>query len=274
MQRIKKLKPDYDIRGLLPALTALVIGACVAIVFNPAAGLKTIGALILIYATFGLIAAIRTMAVSYWVSAIYMYCLGLYVVFIEFREFHHNQLYLTIEAKFMLIWVILFLLWALYLLLTKRAKWRGRDIMEAAAENVDAGEFTYTPRPRPAGNLEGGKEEILSFARYLKKHLVVMPYYDQDKIVLVLVKMGEEYGFLFGPNSNYWNRTWISIDFNGNVAVNISKAYYLDFKDNLSFDQLCESLGSLFIRFFDYYKKGEEIRIIDHLNATKIGLFS
>jgi hypothetical protein len=274
MQRIKKLKPDRNIKGFLPALFALVFGACVAIIFGPAAGLKTIGVIILIYATFGLIAAIRTSATSYWVSTVYMYCLGLYVIFIEFREFGHKQLYLTLEAKFMLIWVAFFMLWAIYLLLTKRAKWRGRDVMEAAAENVDAGEFSYTPRPRPVGRLEATKEEILSFARYLKKYLVVMPYYDQDKVLLVLVKMGEEFGILFGPNINYWNRTWISMDFEGNVAVNISKEYYLDFKDNLSFDQLCESMGSLLINFFKYYRDGQEIRIIDHLNEMKIGPFS
>jgi hypothetical protein len=274
MQRIKKLKPDFKITGFLPALFALVSGACVAIIVGPAAGLKTIGVIILIYATFALIAAIRTTAISYWVSAIYMYCLGLYVIFIEFREFHPKKLYLTLEAKFMLVWVTFFLLWVIYLLLTKRAKWRGRDVMEAAAENVDTGEFTYTPRPRPIGKLEGSKEEILSYARYLKKYLVVMPYYNQDKVLLVPVKMGEEFGFLFGPNINYWNHTWISIHFNGDVAVNISKEYYLDFKDNLSFDQLCESLGNLFITFYEYYRKGEEIRIIDHLNEMKIGPFS
>jgi hypothetical protein len=274
MQRIKKLKPDRNVKGFLPALFSLVSGACVAIIFGPAAGLKIIGIIILIYATFGLIAVIRTSAISYLISTVYMYCMGLYVVFLEFREFYHKQIYLTLEAKFMLIWVTFFMLWAIYLLLTKRAKWRGRDIMEAAAENVDAGEFTYTPRPRPVGKLEAGKEEILSFARYLKKYLVVMPYYNQEKVLLVLVKMGEEFGVLFGPNINYWNRTWISIDFNGNVAVNISKEYYLDFKENLSFDQLCESLGNLFIRFYEHYKKGEEIRIIDHLNEMKIGPFS
>ena len=101
-----------------------------------------------------------------------------------------------------------------------------------------------------------------------------MPYYNHDKVLLVPVKMGEEYGILFGPNISYWNRTWISIDFDGNISVNVSKEYYLDYKENLSFDQLCESLGNLFIRFYEYYKKGEEIRIIDHLNEMKIGPFS
>jgi len=274
MQRIKKLKPDRNIIGILPAVFALISGACVAILFNPAAGLKTIGVIILIYATFVLMAAIRTSSIGYRISSIYLYCLGIYIIFLEFREYDHQHLYLNQGAKFMLIWVAFFLLWVIYLLLTKRTKWRGRDIMEAAAENVDEGEFTYTPRPRPAGKLNAGKEELLYFAQYLKRNLIALPYYDNDKILLVLVKMGEEYGVLYGPNINYRERTWISVDFEGNVAVNISKEYYLDFKENLSFDQLCASLGNLFTRFYEYYKNGEEIRIIDHLNDMKIGPFS
>jgi hypothetical protein len=274
MQRIKKLKPDRNIKGLLPAIISLISGACVAVIFGPAAGFKTIGVIVLIYATFSLIAAIRTSALSHWVSTAYLYCMGLYVVFLETRQYHPKLFHLTPEAKFMLIWVVFFLLWVIYLLITKRAKWRGRDIMEAAAENVDAGEFSYTPRPRPVGKIDAGKDELLSFATYLKKNLVVMPYYNNDKVLLVPVKMGEEYGVLYGPNIRYWDRTWISIDFNGNVAVNISKDYYLDYQENLSFDQLCKSLGNLFIRFYEYFKNGEEIRIIDHLNEMKIGPFS
>ncbi len=274
MQRIRKLKPDYNFKGLLPAIISSIIAACVAVIFGPAAALKTIGVIFLIFATFVLIAAVRTSALIYKVTAAYIYCLGLYTIFIEIRWYYPKLLYLTQEAKFMLIWVTFFLLWVIYLLITKRAKWRGRDIMEAAAENVDAGEFSYTPRPRPVGQIEAGKDEILSFTRYLKKNLVVMPYYNQDKVLLVPVKMGEEYGILYGPNLKYWDRTWISIDFTGNVSVNISKEYYLDYRENLSFDQLCESLGNLFIRFYEYYKKGEEVRIIDHLNEMKIGPFS
>jgi hypothetical protein len=274
MQRIKKLKPDRNIKGPLPAIFSLVAGGCVAVIFDPKAGLNTIGVIILIYATFALIASIKTGALGYWVTTIYMYCLGTYVIFIEVKPHQAKVLHLSSEAKFLLIWVIFFMLWLIYMLITKRSKWRGRDIMEAAAEEVEVGEASYTERPRPVSQIECTKEELSAFAHYLKKNLVVMPYYNHEKVIFVPVKMGEEYGILFGPNVSYWDRTWISFDFSGNVSVNISKDYYLDFKENLSFDQLCESLGNLFITFFEYYKNEEEIRIIDHLNAMKIGPFS
>jgi len=274
MQRIKKLKPDRNIMGPLPAIFSLVAGGCVTVLFGPRAGINTIGVIILIYATFALVAAIKTGALGYRIITIYMYCLGTYIIFIEIRPYHGRVFHLSSEAKFLLIWVVFFMLWLIYLLITKRSKWRGRDIMEAAAEGVDVGEVTYTPRPRPVGSVDGIKEDIIGFAQYLKKNLIVMPYHSHDNIILVPVKMGEEYGVLFGPNVNIWDRTWISFDFSGNVSVNISKNYYLDYKENLSFDQLCESLGNLFIKFFGYYKKGEEIRIIDNLNDMKVGPFS
>ena len=274
MQRIKKLKPDRDFRGPLPFVFAAVIGGCTAVLFGPKAGLDTIGVIVLIYATFALIAAIRTSSVIYWVSTIYMYCLGTYIIFLEIRPHSGRTFFLSSEAKFLFIWLMFFLVWMLYLLFTRRAKWRGRDIMEAAAENVESGESSFTARPRPISKIEYSKEELFGFAHYLKKNLIVMPYYDHEKVIFTPVKMGEEYGVLFGPNIKFWDRTWISFDFSGNISVNISKDYYLDYKENLSFDHLCESLGHLFIKFYDYYKNGEEIRIIDQLNEMKVGLLS
>jgi hypothetical protein len=274
MQRIKKLKTDFSVTGLLPAVLALVAGGCTAVLFDPETGVRTIGIIVLIYATFYLIATIKTSAISYKVGMVYMYLLGLYMIFIEIRPHSGRIFSLNTEAKFLFIWVILFLLWLVYLLVTKRAKWRGRDIMEAAAENVVEGEFSFTPRPKPVSKLEYHKEELVGFAHYLKKNLVAMPFNTNDKIVFVLVKMGEEFGILYGAGLNIWDRTWISFDFDGNVTVNISKNYYLDFRQNLSFDQLCQSLGDLFIKYFEYYRKDQEIRIIDSLNNMKVGPFS
>jgi hypothetical protein len=274
MQHIKKLKPDRSVKGLLPAITALAAGGSVGAVFGPEAGVRTIGIVVLIYATFTLIAAIKTGALSYRVGTVYMYILGLYIIFIEVRPYGRDMFHLGDEARFLFIWVLLFMIWLLYLLITKRAKWRGRDIMEAAAEEVGAGEFSYTPRPRPVGKLVYTKEQVLGFASYLKRNMIAMPYNMHDQVVFVLVKMGEEYSILYGPSVDIWDRTWISFDFEGNVTVNISKAYYLDFRQDLSFDGLCESLGNLFTTFFGYYQKGQEARIIDHLNEMKVGPFS
>ena len=60
----------------------------------------------------------------------------------------------------------------------------------------------------------------------------------------------------------------------GNVLAQISKKDYLEYKEALAFDQLVESLGLLFIDFFEKYKKGEESRIMYELNQLKMHPFA
>jgi len=90
---------------------------------------------------------------------------------------------------------------------------------------------------------------------------------------MVSVKMGKEFDFLYNPNYDYLSKTWISFDFEG-LSVHISKEDYLDYKEDLAFDHLCELLGQLMITFPDFYMRGDKVRILDRLNSVKIGLFS
>jgi hypothetical protein len=58
------------------------------------------------------------------------------------------------------------------------------------------------------------------------------------------------------------------------VSVHIAQKVYLDYRQPLSFDQLCTSLGQVFIDFFELYKKGEGLRVIDRMDDIKIPVFS
>ena len=71
-----------------------------------------------------------------------------------------------------------------------------------------------------------------------------------------------------------WDKSWVAFDYGGTVSAHISKEDYLDFKENLAFDPLCEKLGQQFVEFFEYFRKGEEVRIIDKVNEIKVGYFS
>jgi hypothetical protein len=64
--------------------------------------------------------------------------------------------------------------------------------------------------------------------------------------------------------------TWIAIDYDGNITVNISEEDYLLFKMDLDFDQLCQSLGDIFQEFLELSKQGQESRIIDRMNALRL----
>ena len=87
------------------------------------------------------------------------------------------------------------------------------------------------------------------------------------------LKYKNEYFALYSLNYNYKEKTWIAINKNGNVSVNISKQDYLDYKEDLAFDKLCKSLSDVIIEFIKLYSSGREVRIIDRMNSLKINIF-
>ena len=146
--------------------------------------------------------------------------------------------------------------------------------MELAAIDVMEGDSSYTDRPRPVGKISGTRSEIIQFANYLKRNLIFMTAVESDRVILVPVKMGDEHRILYRPGIDTVENTRIAIDFEGNVTVHISKRDYLDYRDDLSFHHLCESLGNLVIDFYEQYYNHEEVRIIDKVNSIKVGYFS
>ena len=76
-----------------------------------------------------------------------------------------------------------------------------------------------------------------------------------------------------GMPTDFSKFSYIAFDFNGDIFVNVGKNDYLKYKDQLTFDQLCESLGQLFIEFLELFKKGEGVRIIDRMNGLQLSPF-
>jgi hypothetical protein len=56
--------------------------------------------------------------------------------------------------------------------------------------------------------------------------------------------------------------------------VHIAQKDYLDYREPLAFDQLCTSLGQVFIAFFELYNKGEGVRVIDRMDDLQIAVNS
>jgi hypothetical protein len=170
--------------------------------------------------------------------------------------------------------IIFFGVLIVYLAATKKIKWRGREIFELAAETVEEAGNGYTPRPRPVGKVEFSKQELLAFARFCARNLIAVIYLSPRQATFVPIKMGDEYSFLFRSTGSQQEQTWISFDFDGEASVHISQKDYLDYKEPLAFDKLCESLGQLFIEFAGMHQRGEGVRIIDRLDALRLSYFS
>jgi hypothetical protein len=205
----------------------------------------------------------RTGNRGYLVYMLFFMVLTIMAITIGFFDPDKNKIFLSIVA----ILAIIFTFWLYYLIFQRRLKFRTREIMELAALQVEAGEESYTGRPLPVAKAEYSKEQLLDFAKFLNKNLIAIPYVEDDRVVFLF---DTSYGKVYGFNRHYQSHTWVSFDYDGNVVVNFGMKDYLNYKEDMTFDQLCGSLGKLMIDFFELFKNGKEIRIIDQLNSLKL----
>ena len=225
--------------------------------------LKFIGLLILIVGIINVIISFRMGNYAYLAGALHYFVIALLCFFV------------TGENKALVVILLGCFCFTLFLnislLISKKTKWRKREVLELAAYPVDDTKNGFTGRPKPTGSADYSRKHILEFAKFLSKNLIAIPYIEKDKVALIITK--NRLSHLLNFKNDYSDETYILFDFEGNVTVNITKQDYLQYKDALSFDQLTDSLGNLFKEFLELFKNGESVRIIDRMNALKLSPF-
>jgi hypothetical protein len=157
-----------------------------------------------------------------------------------------------------------------YQAINRKLRWRGEEVFELAALPVEDIGDSFSPRPRPAGQVPVSKTEMIRFVDFMTKNLIAFAFREENQIVFVLTLPGKDLPYLLGTKKDYLEDTWVAIDYEGNITVNITEEDYLLFKIDLDFDQLCQSLGDLFGEFLELSKQGQESRIIDRMNALRL----
>jgi hypothetical protein len=269
MSSTNKLGADRSITGLIPAIITLISIALVWVLLGREAAFLWTTFAFGVFAAFAFVAWWRTRSLGYLASLCYLLACTLLLA-VKTQIIPGGR---EIAPGFVIL-LMVSIVFLVFMLITKQAKWRGRDILELAAQPVEDVAEGFSGRPRPVGKIEATREEILEFAHFARRKLIAMTYQEADRVVFALVKMGSEFGFLFKPDKGYENETWIAFENDGNVTVNISRADYLNYLDDLDFDQLCRSLADVFIDFFQLHGRGHDSRIIDRMDAMKIGVFS
>ena len=135
-----------------------------------------------------------------------------------------------------------------------------RRIFELAAAKVNEAADGFTGRPFVVGKAKYSKEEIESFSRFMQASELTKTRIEGDKVILTFSLTASP---LTKPPLN--KVSYVSFDADGNIAVQISKADYKQYKEQLTFDQLCAALADLFKRFLEYYRDGKENRILTEL---------
>jgi hypothetical protein len=271
MYQIEKLKPDRNFYPALIPFGVLLISALAGFLWGFEVAAIVLAFIFWGYAAYSLIIFIRTHNSSFVVAALFQVSAGLLTASLPALQHNPANKALTILIQAC---VVFFMVWLFILFITRKMKWRGRDVLELAALPVEDIGNGYTSRPLPAGKTEFNLQQILEFAEFARRNLIAVSYVGKDKVVFVPVRAGREPAFILGLKGDYTDETWVSFDFAGNVSVNISHRDYLEYKESLAFDQLCASLGNLFVEFTEMYLRGEGVRILDRMDALKISVIA
>lgn len=270
MSSSRKFNPAFNIKVFIPLVVILVAFAFATAYFKIGAGLFVMVVAFVGYALFSILAYVRTRNIAYFAAFLFQSFMATYFLTVPRGMLPIGT---KTQAGFFYFCGLIVGVWLVYMMATGKGKWKGKNVFELAALQVNEMVNGYTDRPRPAGKLDYTKSELFGFAEFIRKNLIAIPYVENDSVVFVPVKMGDEYTFLLGLAGDHRYHTWISFDFEGNISASISKKDYLAFTEELAFDQLCDSLGKLFIEFMEYYKKNETERILHKLNSLKFGFF-
>lgn len=270
MSLIRKLKPDRNITMLLVYLSIFPIFGIASLIFGIHIGLMILALFLFGFSLLYLYAFFRTGNPAQLAVCADGLFFGVMLLIIDPDSGWNTREY----GLAYFLGILFFGILLAFLVFTRKFKWRGREVFELTAESIEETGNGYTSRPRPVGKVEYNQQEIQAFVRFLSRHLIALPYPTSKNTTLVIVKMGEEFSRLLGLSGDYRDATWVNFDRDGNVSVHIAQKDYLDYREPLAFDQLCTSLGLLFIEFFDLYRKGEGIRVIDRMDDLRLPALS
>ena len=263
MYFMSRLKGDRSIAFIVPALATLATFLLALAVGGRSLGLLVLGVAFLGFAVLAARSYGRTGNPFIVVQTVYLASVGLYCLTSPARwggaPSPGQKLILVVAAASAA--------WLMWIFFTKRLKFRGRELLELAALPVRPDPDGFTARPRPAGQGSYTREELLAFAEFLHRTHIAWAYREGHRVVFVPVRrLG--YAYLYGWSvPGYEDQTWVAFDFEGNVTAHVSREDYLDYREELSLDQLCESLGAVMLDLFERYKRGEGSGILDRLNA-------
>jgi hypothetical protein len=263
----RKTKPKNIIRMIWFPILVLIIWFATMILAGPGPAFYALGGVYLLVAPYPFIIFLRTRNNGYLVVTGFILATCLMMI--------SAPPAIADKSNPGLLPLFLVLMYALMigtgiLALNRKLRWRGEEVFELAAMPVEDIGDSFSARPRPAGKVPVSKTEMIRFVEFMTKNLIAFAFREENRVVFVLTLPGNDLPYLLGIKKDYLQDTWVAIDYEGNITVNITEEDYLLFKMDLDFDQLCQSLGDLFADFLELSKQGQDSRIIDRMNALRL----
>ena len=157
-----KHKSDIKITGFLPAIFSVIIFVFAIIIWGLSVGFTVLGAIILLYSFLIFYGYLRTKHPWSLLSTIYMLCYSGLLFLIAPNARVGEKIQFSTEALLLLGLTMIMMLWLIYLNAKKKLKWRGREILELAAQQVNSIDGSYTERPRPMGEVSYSEKDFLN----------------------------------------------------------------------------------------------------------------
>lgn len=264
MFTIRKMKPAKIYMIFLVPLGLLSVSIFFSMFFDMAGFFIPIGIFFWVLAVYNFILFLRTQYKKILVLVAFFFDAGI----LSFSIIYLNRGGDCAISILFLFATLFFLVWTINLTLNKKLKFRGRDILELAAQPVEGADNGFTGRPFPVGKTQYDSHQILDFTEFVRENMLALPFVGNDRVVFVQIMPEKEMSFVLGLKSDFSNTTWIAFEFDGNVTVNISRRDFYNFVEMLSFEQLNESLGNLWIEFIEMYRHGDGKRIAERLNQV------
>ena len=164
MYRIKRLKSSGPFPAMLIPISIFAIFILMILLFDIKMAFYTLSVFFIFFSFSTYIAFIQLRNLNLLVVGTYQLSLGLLCASAP-RDFGSRGNPSPLTAILLVI-MYFFGIWTVYLMVNKKAKWRGREILELAAVPVETGEDAFTGRPRPVGKVETHKKELLAFAEF------------------------------------------------------------------------------------------------------------
>jgi hypothetical protein len=231
---------------------------------------------VIFFTAFALIRSISAKDMADVISGIIYSAITVFLLFLWFRAHQVHiipimlmnlliavHFFTGIQVIVIIVNVILLVIFIFMIYMYLMHNYRFRRILELASASVTSTQNGFTTRPLHSGKAEYSQGEIIGFANYLEQNLIAVPFQDSEGIMLSFPEdwLGRKYDI----HGSYLDDTRITFNNTGNVSTVISKSDYGKYKDQLTFDQLCESFGSLFIEFLELYKNGETDKILERI---------
>lgn len=200
-----------------------------------------------------------------WINPVLGIIIGILCFQAPFAIFEHSS------TIFKMTYAITFIILVLFIIINwktfygqERFEINSRRLFRLAAELINDTGNGFTERPFSAGQVEFTEEEIQGFARFINGKYIAKSFHLPNKTVFA-ISMNNSVVMLDEPN----DVSQVTFDRNGNVSVILSARDYKGYIAKFNFDKLCDSMGRVFMRFLEYYRKGLENRIITELKTAR-----